>query len=160
VVARKATRNDPPESAVWPVAAKPVEFGTQHVHVKPVFYLDPARIRALEIETAQVAILLGNVFREDGERMEPEVEALSSSVSVDNTLLGLDPEHAAFLRVLVTRTSWPRHELEDAAADMELMLDGALERINEAALDQFDEPLIEGEDPLEVLLGTLEKLSA
>jgi hypothetical protein len=75
-------------------------------------------------------------------------------------LLGLDGEHSAFLRVLLTRHSWSRAELQDIAADMEMMLDGALERINEAALEQFDAPLAEGDDPVEIEQDLMESVSA
>ena len=43
---------------------------------------------------------------------------------------------------------------------VELMLDGALERINEASLDAHEMALTEGEDPLEVNEEVLEKLEA
>ena len=74
--------------------------------------------------------------------------------------MSLDADHSAFLRLLVTRSSWLREELEHAAADMELMLDGALEHINEAVLDACDEPLTEGEDPIEINQAVLETLPA
>jgi hypothetical protein len=59
---------------------------------------------------------------------------------------------------MLSRPSWTRHELEDAAADLDLMLDGALEQINEAALDAFDVAFCEGTDPVEINLDLLERL--
>jgi hypothetical protein len=41
---------------------------------------------------------------------------------------------------------------------MELMLDGALEHINEIILDSFEAPLAEGDDPIEINQELLEKL--
>ena len=38
------------------------------------------------------------------------------------------------------------------------MLDGALENINESALDNLGEQIIEGDDPLEVNQSLLEKI--
>jgi hypothetical protein len=75
-------------------------------------------------------------------------------------LLGLDPEHSAFLRVLLTRPSWSRAELGEVAADMELMLDGALERVNEATLDTLDNRIAEGDDPIEIDQDLMENASA
>jgi hypothetical protein len=75
-------------------------------------------------------------------------------------LLGLDPDHSAFLRVLLTRSSWTRSELTDIAADMELMLDGALERVNEAALDAYDNRIADGDDPIEIAQDLMENVSA
>lgn len=121
------------------------------------FVLDPQRIAQLQKETEEVTALLSGVFAEETaeiqasipEEEEPEVKA---------SVLGLDPGYVAFLRLLTSRSSWTRQELDDAAADMELMLDGALEHINEAALDHFDAPLIEGDDPVEINQEVLEKL--
>ncbi len=40
------------------------------------------------------------------------------------------------------------------------MLDGAMEQINEAAFEAFDEALFEGEDPISVNTKLLEKIEA
>ena len=40
------------------------------------------------------------------------------------------------------------------------MLDGALERINEASFDLFDIPFIEGNDPMEINSEIHEKIQA
>jgi hypothetical protein len=64
------------------------------------------------------------------------------------------------LRLLLSRPEWTRAELEDAAADLDLMLDGAMEQINEAAFEAFDESLFEGEDPISVNTKLLEKAEA
>jgi hypothetical protein len=55
---------------------------------------------------------------------------------------------------------WSRSELADIATDMELMLDGALERINEVSLDAFEGRITEGDDPIEVAQDLMENVSA
>ena len=125
------------------------------------FSLDPARIAQLQKETAEVAALLANVFEEEGEQERTEVATAlpdEATEQVQTGLLGLDANHSAFVRLLVTRSTWLRDELMDAASDMELMLDGALEHINEAALDTCDAPLTEGDDPIEINQEVLEAL--
>lgn len=63
---------------------------------------------------------------------------------------GLDAAHTALARRLGSQESWTRADAEDVAAGVGLpLLDGALDRINEAALDVCGEPLVEGDDPLE-----------
>nr|WP_283939751.1 TerB N-terminal domain-containing protein [Pseudomonas sp. R3.Fl] len=113
------------------------------------FVLDQDRIAALQKETEQVSKLLAQVFV-DEQVVEPEEPAVEEEVSGDTTLWNLDAEHSAFLRLLVSRSEWSRDELEAAAADMELMLDGALEHVNDAAFDLFDMPVTEGEEPVEI----------
>ena len=53
-------------------------------------------------------------------------------------------------RCLLARAHWTRAELEELCADRGLMTDGALERLNEAAFERHDLPLLEGDEPLEL----------
>ena len=181
--------------------------------------LDPARISALQTETAQVSALLAQVFAQDatdepeaqpgasadeahvhgagmdrmahaqsGRRIAPDERAAQlellppsgsdadtfqgSAHALDapiedepghtspSTLLGLDDAHSTFLRLLVSRPRWTRQELLDAAADLELMLDGAIEQVNEASLDHWDEPLTDGDDPVEINQELAQRLAA
>lgn len=135
---------------------------------KQGFRLDAQRIAALQEDTARVSALLSSIFTEEvtnaaatsvpAPDREAEVEAESDLLA--DTPLGLDEPHAALLRLLLSRPDWSRAELEDAAADLDLMLDGALEQINEAAFDAFDEPLLEGDDPVAVNIDLIEKIEA
>lgn len=124
------------------------------------FHLDTERIAALQKDTARVSALLSEIFVE--EAPVPEVTTpleVEHSVATP-TLLGLDETHSALVRLLLSRPQWTRGELEDAASDLGLMLDGALEAVNEAAFDTFDEPLCEGDDPIDVNTELLEKIAA
>lgn len=129
---------------------------------KQRFRLDAERIATLQEDTVRVSALLSKIFAEEADSTpapaapapEPELEDEA------NASLGLDQDHAALLRLLLSRPEWTRAELEDAAADLDLMLDGAMEQINEAAFEAFDEPLFEGEDPISVNTKLLEKIEA
>lgn len=133
------------------------------------FKLDQARIAALQEDTAKVSALLANIFAEDGDKTPPvaveptpeagELQADASAVD-QVAILGLDAQHAAFARMLLTRNEWVRSELQDVADDMDLMLDGALERVNEAAFDAHDIPFTEGDDPIEINTELREKIEA
>lgn len=118
---------------------------------KPVggFVLDQERIAQLQRETEQVSALLAQVFVDD-KPAEPEEIVVEEIVEDTSFICGLDADHSAFLRVLVSRAEWARDELEAVACDMELMLDGALEQINDMAFEHFDMPVTEGEDPFEI----------
>lgn len=129
---------------------------------KQGFRLDIERIAALQKDTVRVSELLSRIFVEEADStsapaapvLEPELE------DETNAPLGLDEAHSALLRLLLSRPEWTRAELEDAAEDLDLMLDGAMEQINEAAFEAFDEPLFEGEDPISVHTKLLEKIEA
>jgi hypothetical protein len=127
--------------------------------------LDPARIAALQAESERVTALLSRVFEEEVPAMPIAEVGTEDSAPPEPServprLLGLDGEHSAFLRVLLTRHSWARAELSDIAADMEMMLDGALERVNEATLEVFDARIAEGDDPIEIAQDLMESVNA
>ena len=126
------------------------------------FRLDLNRIAALQKDTMRVSALLSKIFTEDADGTSTPVAPMLEQEFEDeaNVPLGLDEDHSALLRLLLSRPEWTRAELEDAAADLDLMLDGAMEQINEAAFDAFDEPLFEGEDPISVNTKLLEKIEA
>lgn len=124
------------------------------------FSLNAERIAQLQKETEAVSTLLANVFAEEAsiEAATDESEPEDVLLAAESGILGLDHDHSSFLRRLIGRHMWPRCELADVAEDMELMLDGALEHINEIILDSFEVPLAEGDDPIEINQELLEKL--
>ncbi|SEA77858.1 tellurite resistance TerB family protein [Paraburkholderia sartisoli] len=133
------------------------------------FVLDTARIAALQHETARVSAILADVFVEEQPAVPLEASNAQASVEPEEpeevaatpgALLGLDDAHSTFLRLLVSRPAWTRAELADAAADLELMLDGAIEQVNEASLDHWDEPLTDGDDPVEINQDLAQRLAA
>lgn len=63
---------------------------------------------------------------------------------------GLEPAHLRFLQRLAQRSSWSRAELERVADEYGLLLDGALELINDVAYERYSGPLVEGDDPIQV----------
>lgn len=152
--------------AVIPAANTPnvaAPGSRQLANDKTGFTLDHDRIAQLQQETAAVSALLAQVFTDD-QPEEPELLAdahaqTAESVESSSDILGLDLEHSAFVRLLVSRTEWSRSELEAAASDMELMLDGALEQINDMAFDRFNMPVTEGDDPVEINADILEELA-
>lgn len=144
-----------PASAVDTSPTKPAETG---------FRLDPARIAALQQDTAKVSALLAGIFKEDDVPAQPvavvDPEPETEGAAPPEGLMGLDEAHTALARLLLSRPEWTRAELSDAAADLDLMLDGALEHINEAAFDTHGVPFLEGEDPVTVNPEILEKMEA
>lgn len=121
--------------------------------------LDLASIEAKFAETAAVSALLTDIFTDDDVEPRPvpvnvgtgagggvAVAVTPDPVGAVVLLAGLDAAHSALVRALVTQDAWGRAEFEELSATWQLMPDGALDRINEAALDAVDEPLIEDDD--------------
>jgi uncharacterized tellurite resistance protein B-like protein len=126
------------------------------------FKLDPARIAELQKDTEKVSALLANIFTESEEQAPAVAEPVEveSEAEAPKGLMGLDEAHSALARMMLSRPQWSRDELLDVAADLDLMLDGALEHINEAALDTHGMALFEGDDPVTVSAEILEKVEA
>jgi hypothetical protein len=125
--------------------------------------LDAARIAALQQDTAVVSALLADIFVEDEEPAsapEPAAAPENSAEAGANTVMGLDVAHSALVKTMLTRSAWTRTELQGHAVALDLMLDGALEHINEASFDTFDMPFVEGEDPFEINPDILESLAS
>lgn len=123
-------------------------------------FLDARRIVELRQETDAVTKLLAGVFVEDDTDTHAPEERVTATkeenLLVPIRLPGLDMAHDKFLSLLLTSSVWSRADLLRAASESQIMLDGALERINEAALDFSGEVLIEGDDPLYIQQSALE----
>ena len=115
-----------------------------------VVTLDVKRIAALTAESERISAILHDIFVEAAVTplapKTPKPTAVPPGVSV----AGLDATHSALVRLLASRAVWTRAELERIAADQGFMLDGALERINDAFFATHDEPFLDGDDPVEV----------
>jgi uncharacterized tellurite resistance protein B-like protein len=127
----------------------------------PAYQVDAARLATLRQETDQVSALLAGVFAEE----EPPTSSPAAAVGQDSMpasnpdevlLPGLDSKLQRFLKELLRKASWTRKELQSMAAQSQIMLDGALERINDAAFDLVGEPVTEGDDPVYVQQNILE----
>lgn len=127
------------------------------------FQLDTAKIAALQKDSERVSALLADIFKEESPPlvlMPDSLEAppLEGEAKVGSGLFGLDDAYSAFARMLLSRPQWTRAELLDVCSDLDLMLDGALEHINEVSFDTHDIPFTEGDDPIDVNPEILEKL--
>lgn len=117
--------------------------------------LDREKIRATRLATARVASLLAEVF--EGEE-EPVAAAPPEEPKDGPALCGLDSVHSAFLLKLSARTTWERIEIEQLAGGLGLLPDGALELINDAAVEICGSLLLEGDDVVEIDRETLQEM--
>ena len=124
-------------------------------------FLDAERISEVQRETDKVTEMLKSVFVEEEAEIpklyDPDEAVENPNAAADESRLpGLDSTLRSFLGLLMQKSEWTREDLVRAASRMQIMLDGALEQINEAALDFTGEVLIEGDDPIFVQQNVLE----
>jgi uncharacterized tellurite resistance protein B-like protein len=115
--------------------------------------LDRAAIDAKIEETAAVSTLLSGIFS-SAEDEGPEAGIAAPSIQApapeNGATSSLSAAERAFAVALAERKSWSREEVEALAAQHEVMVDGALETVNEAAFELCDAPFSEGDQPIEI----------
>lgn len=131
----------------------PAETAPGHT-VAPI-RLDLDRIEQKLAETSAVSALLADIFIED----EPSHLPAPPPESVTR-VAGLDSQHSAFARALSARAIWTRGDLESLAATFRLLPDGAIDTINEAALEHWGDALCDGDDPIEINAQIAQELIA
>lgn len=115
--------------------------------------LDQQRIQAKLAESEQLVSLLDGIFAAD----EPTAPVTAAS-SGGGSIAGLDQQHSKLLTHLSGKPAWDRAELDDLARPLGLMPDGAIETINDAAFEKCGQPLLEGEERLEVVPEVLKEM--
>ncbi len=141
------------------VAAATTEFRLppqpKPVAPRPKVVLDLAHVNRILRDDASSSQLLAGIFSED-EHDAPSpgatapVASPGSRADAARCLGGLDAAHSELMEALLARSNWTRPELLALAARLDLMLDGALERINEAALNAVDAVLVEDDGDIQV----------
>ena len=130
----------------------------------PCLELDLKRIEQIKAETAQVAAFLGEVWRDEDEPSvsnaivaEPprvpaavgsqnellfEATALTAMATGDARFVGLAPRFVPFVERLAKQPQWSRADLDRLARELGLMVDGAIDAVNEWAHEQFGDMLL------------------
>jgi hypothetical protein len=111
--------------------------------------LDREALAAALASTAESTALLGQIFVEE----EPAVAA--PSPPEPGTLSG---SYRDLLSQLAARSRWSTSEFASLSSSLHLLPNRAIEVLNEAALDLTGEPLLEGDDVLEVNHDVMKEL--
>ncbi len=106
--------------------------------------LDSDLINAYEEETRSVRAVLENVFEDERNAEDLAVDgAMSPPASPPGAVSGLDEKNRLLYERLVARRQWSCEEVRKICSDMELMVDGSIETINDWAFENAGAPLIE-----------------
>ena len=129
------------------VARRPVQATLSHRKID----LDRAAIRRTIRESDLAAAQIAAVAEES----EP-VPQWQTPVAADPvSQAGLDPIHRDLLRKLAIRPNWTISEIRSVCRELSLMTNGAIDTLNEAAIETNDEPVILGSGPFVINLELL-----
>jgi hypothetical protein len=132
------------------------------------FALDERLIQRKLNDTAAVTALLGSIFVELDDpgtlwvpvASKPVVRAsngqqpATAAAESVGTIAGLDVPHSALLRTLASRPRISQYEFDELATTIGLMPGGALDVLNEAALDALGDPVIEQDGDGDLIVTT------
>ena len=108
--------------------------------------LDPERVTSVMANTEHVSSILKNIFHDD----EIEEKPNETSENTEEDFLGLDEQHATFLRELLTRPHWNEAEFATLTDHFQLMPKGTVETLNEWSFNRFGDVLIEEDEGYEL----------
>ncbi len=113
------------------------------------FSFDDATLALHEIETKNVQNMLSAIFNEEEiEENNLEKQHIINSVAHSDekgNIAGLDAPHAILYQALTAKEKWRRNEVIALCQKSALMIDGALEIINDWSFDQVDAPVLNDE---------------
>jgi uncharacterized tellurite resistance protein B-like protein len=136
------------------VGTQPVRSQTDQEN--PAVVLDPDLIAARLADSARAASYLAQIFTD-----EDTITPVAAAPHPDSGLAhiaGLDAVHSWLLRRLAERPLWARREFDTITAELGLLSDGALDTLNEAAVDITGEPVCEGADPVQLNRDAVEEM--
>lgn len=133
------TESSEPALFVLAPAEPLVETDDRPERLVPV---DEERLSARQADNEMVRSLLTAIFEDD----DAEPGPVGAPAVAGDVVATLDPAHSALLRDLAGRGHTTRRELEAAAAQYGVLPDGALDVINEAALDRTEDPVVDIHD--------------
>ena len=133
-------------------------FATSGVPVKPTieasaakgFCLNEELIRVREEETRQVKGVLEGIFADQEDDETEPGSAPAAIVQATGPLAGLDEAHQNFFHQLLKQETWKRSALNEICREQDLMVDGAMEVLNEWAFDNANALLIDDGEPVYV----------
>jgi len=136
---------------LFSTARAPSKSTTVETKRKPTFTLDDDILALHESETKDVQTMLGEIFKDS------EPDPVLEQLSIEN-IGGLDTTHNELYKSLIAKDKWTRNEVIEFCQTLGLMVDGALEVINDWSFDKVDAPVLDDDDDIYVDLDIVEEL--
>ena len=124
------------------------------------FSINKELLKLYEEETAGVKGILESIFVDD-DYLTDELSQEDSSANTEyenDEYFGLDEKHFTFYQQLVVKEEWSQNEVKSLCKNLNLMLDGAFEVINDWAFDKVDVPIIENGNTIFVDLELVKEI--
>lgn len=122
------------------------------------FHLDTDIIAQHEDETRDVQGMLREIFAdtEEDTAIEDSIEQTPDIIEDDDD--GLDSQHRHLYSLLVSKEKWSRDEVQAFCEPLGLMVDGALETINDWAFENADDAVLDDDGDIFIRLDIAQEL--
>ncbi|PHI29194.1 tellurite resistance TerB family protein [Budvicia aquatica] len=116
------------------------------------FSLDETVLARHESDTTDVRLLLSTIFVED------TTEDASPADTAAPPTTGLDKAHHQLYQRLLEKERWARNDVAELCQQLNLMVSGAIETINDWSFEQVDAPVLDDDDDIYVDLEIAQEL--
>lgn len=117
-----------------------------------VFVLDAEKLAAHEAETTDVQGMLSNIFA--------DTDSTTTETDDEHESGGLDSAHHKLYQRLISNETWERDAIEPYCESLGLMLDGALETINDWAFEVAGDALIDNDETITIHADVVDDLAS
>lgn len=115
------------------------------------FILDESVLALHESETKDVQAMLNAIFIDQVADEEEHVPIVQSSDA-------LDTPHQSLFNQIISKEKWTRDEFNELCIQFDLMIDGAIELINDWSFEKVDSSVIDEDDYIYIDLEIVEEL--
>lgn len=125
------------------------------------FSINKELLKLYEEETTGVQGVLESIFVEEyiSDELSQEEPDTNKICEYDDQL-GLDEDHFSLYQQLITKKEWSINEVKLLCKNLNLMIDGSFEVINEWAYDKVDAPVIEDGSTILIDLDLVKEITA
>ena len=131
-----------------PVSTKSIDSST----LRDEFVLDDEILAMHESDTSDAKSMLENIFA-----VEDEPEPIRTTPAKEHQG-GLDSSHRALFDALIENAMWPRQDFHELCEKLGLMVEGAIEKINDWAYEKVDAPVLDDDGDIFVDMEIVEEL--
>ncbi len=122
------------------------------------FSLNHELLDVYKAETESVKAVLDSIFVEENIADKDE-DVIDSAVAAPQ-VIELDEPHTYFFKKLICKEEWSIEEVQDICKEFNLMVDGAIEVVNNWAFDNVDAPLIDSGSVIYIDLEVAQEIRA
>jgi hypothetical protein len=131
---------------------KPIPSSVNNDEGKGVFQLDEGMLAMYESDTSDAKLMLESIFVMDDEPVS------STKILPKTGYDSLDHAHKELLDTLLKKELWSRDEVHELCSKLNLMVDGAVETINDWSYEKVDAPVLSDDGDIYVDMEIVEEL--